>query len=137
MLAATVAYQHGEQWLDELLHALRSNVQLLTTLLAEHLPEVTFTAPDAGYLVWLDCRALRLGDDPTPAFLEQGVALNPGPDFGPTGAGHVRLNLARSPEVLREAVVRMAAALPRRTCSAVSAPGVRSSGSPVAVSSQT
>lgn len=114
VLAAIAAYQHGEQWLDELLPALRDNVQLLTGLLAEHLPEVTFTAPEASYLVWLDCRALQLGDDPAPAFLEQGVALNPGPDFGSPGSGHVRFNLACSAEVLREAVARMVAVRPHR-----------------------
>ena len=47
-----------------------------------------------------------------PLFLERGrVALNSGTDFGTGGAGHVRLNLATSPEVITEAVRRMAAAL--------------------------
>jgi cystathionine beta-lyase len=36
---------------------------------------------------------------------------NPGADFGTGGAGHVRLNLATSPELLTEAVARMASAL--------------------------
>jgi cystathionine beta-lyase len=45
-------------------------------------------------------------------FLRRGrVALSPGETFGTGGAGHVRLNLATSPEVLTEAVDRMAAAV--------------------------
>ena len=39
------------------------------------------------------------------------MALVRGEDFGPGGAGHVRLNLATSPAVLEEAVVRMASAV--------------------------
>ena len=112
VLASTAAYRDGEPWLDTLLRALDANTRLLAELLAEHLPELTFTVPDAGYLAWLDCRGRQLGDDPAPAFLQQGVALNGGPDFGPSGAGHVRLNLACSPQVLREAVARMAQARP-------------------------
>jgi cystathionine beta-lyase len=45
-------------------------------------------------------------------FLSRGrVALSSGIPFGTGGAGHVRLNLATSPEVLSEGVRRMAAAL--------------------------
>ncbi|MEV5906326.1 hypothetical protein AB0L81_41710, partial [Streptomyces sp. NPDC052127] len=40
-----------------------------------------------------------------------GVALSRGLDFGTGGAGHVRLNIATSPEILTEGVRRMAAAL--------------------------
>ena len=36
------------------------------------------------------------------------VALNSGPSFGAGGAGHARLNLACAPEVLEEAVARIA-----------------------------
>lgn len=110
VLAATAAYAGGEPWLDQLLLALRHNVDLLTALLAEHLPEVTFPAPQASYLAWLDCRRLELGDDPTPAFLAHGVALNPGPDFGAPGRGRARVNLACHPDLLRDAVQRLAAA---------------------------
>jgi cystathionine beta-lyase len=39
------------------------------------------------------------------------VALSSGPDFGTGGTGHVRLNLATSPELLTEGVRRMAQAV--------------------------
>jgi len=110
VLAATAAYREGEPWLDDLLAALRDNMTLLGDLLDYHLPEVGFTVPQAGFLAWLDCRALRLGDDPSVTYLERGrVALSPGPDFGAIGRGHARLNVACHPDVLREAVGRMAA----------------------------
>ena len=98
-------------WLDALLAGLASNRALLGELLAEHLPEVALPAAGGHFLAWLDCRGLRLADDPAAVFLERGrVALYSGPKFGTGGAGHVRFNLATSPEILEEAVRRMASA---------------------------
>ncbi|PJE98103.1 cystathionine beta-lyase [Streptomyces carminius] len=112
VIAHSAALRHGGDWLDALLAGLDGNRRLLAGLLAEHLPAVRYRPAQGTYLAWLDCRALGLGDDPAAVFLERGrVALNSGPDFGTGGAGHVRLNTATSPEVLTEAVRRMAAAL--------------------------
>ncbi|MBC6461740.1 aminotransferase class I/II-fold pyridoxal phosphate-dependent enzyme, partial [Actinomadura sp. HBU206391] len=44
-----------------------------------------------------------------------GVAVTPGSAFGPGGEGHVRLSFATSPQILKEALDRMAAALRTRT----------------------
>ncbi|WP_225632645.1 MalY/PatB family protein [Streptomyces solaniscabiei] len=112
VIAHTAALREGTAWLDAVLAGIDENRRLLTDLLAARLPGVVHHPGEATYLAWLDCRALGLGDDPAQAFLHRGrVALSPGPDFGTGGAGHVRLNLATSPEVITEAVRRMAAAL--------------------------
>ncbi|MFI2425656.1 MalY/PatB family protein [Streptomyces sp. NPDC018955] len=114
VLAHTAALRDGTAWLDALLAGLDTNRRLLADLLAERLPAVRYRPGDATCLAWLDCRALGLGDDPAGTFLRHGrVALNPGPSFGTGGAGHARLNLAASPEVLEEAVWRMADAVER------------------------
>ncbi|MFD9703886.1 MalY/PatB family protein [Lentzea sp. NPDC059081] len=111
VLAHTAAFTDGVDWLDALLEGLDENRRLLTGLLAEHLPEVRYAPGQGTYLAWLDCRGLGLGDDPARTFLKHGkVALNPGMPFGTGGAGHVRMNLATTPEVLVEAVRRMARA---------------------------
>jgi cystathionine beta-lyase len=112
IIAQVAALRHGGRWLDDLLGGLDANRSLLAELLAEHLPAVRYRRPQGTYLAWLDCRALSLPDDPAAVFLERGrVALNSGTSFGTGGAGHVRLNLATSAEILGEAVVRMAAAV--------------------------
>jgi len=112
IIAQVAALRHGERWLDDLLGGLDANRSLLAELLAEHLPAVRYRRPQGTYLAWLDCRALSLPDDPAAVFLERGrVALNSGTSFGTGGAGHVRLNLATSVEILGEAVVRMASAV--------------------------
>jgi cysteine-S-conjugate beta-lyase len=112
VLAAVAAFAESLTWLDALLGQLDANRSLLSALLAEHVPGVRYLPPEASFLAWLDCRALGLGDNPAKAFLDRGrVALSPGPDFGAAGAGFARLNIGTSPELIAEAVRRMAAAV--------------------------
>lgn len=56
--------------------------------------------------------ALNWGDDPAVYALEHArVALANGPMFGASvGRGHARLNFACAPELLEEAITRLAAA---------------------------
>ena len=95
-----------------MLGQLDQNRAVLAGLLTEHLPGVRYTPPRASFLAWLDCRDLGLGDDPAAVFQEKGnVALSHGPHFGAEGHGFARLNMGTSPELLAEAVRRMASAL--------------------------
>ena len=111
VLAATAAFEHGDEWLDALVRHLDRNRALLAELLEEHLPDVGYAPPQAGYLAWLDCSRLDLGIDPSDAFLERGrVALGAGPTFGEQGRGFARLNFGTSAALLEEAVRRMARA---------------------------
>lgn len=113
-IGALAAYREGGEWLDRVLAVLDHNRALLARLLAERLPEVGYEQPRAGYLAWLDFRELGLGEDPSQPLLDRGrVALSPGPQFGPQGAGFARLNLGTSPALVEEAVARIAVAVGR------------------------
>ncbi len=115
-IAAVAAYREGGAWLDEVIAVLDHNRGLLAELLAEHLPEVGYTPPAAGYLAWLDLREFSLGDDPAAPVLAHGkLALSSGPTFGPQGAGFARLNFGTSPAILTEAVNRLTSATKRPT----------------------
>jgi cysteine-S-conjugate beta-lyase len=114
LLATVAAYRDGAPWLDDVIAVIDHNRALLADLLAATLPEVGYTPPRAGYLTWLDLRALDLGDDPSEPLLARGrVAVNPGPTFGPQGVGHVRLNIGASPALVEEAVKRIGKAVGR------------------------
>ena len=110
LLAAVAAFSPAsDPWLDDLLVTLDENRRLLADLLAEHLPQARYRIPDAGYLAWIDLSALGWGDNPSRRILREAkVALHFGPAFGAEGAGHVRLNFGTSPEILTEAIERIA-----------------------------
>lgn len=111
--ASVAAFRDSTEWLDGALDEIQRSSALLEELLAERLPAVHYRPPGASYLAWLDFRETSLGADPSERILAQArVALNAGPTFGRQGAGFARLNLACSPEVLREAIDRIATLLP-------------------------
>jgi cysteine-S-conjugate beta-lyase len=107
--AHVAAFRHGHEWLDALLADLDENRRFAGRLFAERLPQARALIGEGTYLAWLDVRGTGLGDDPAGQFLERGrVALNDGAAFGTGGQGHVRVNLATTPEILDEVVARMA-----------------------------
>jgi cystathionine beta-lyase len=113
IVAARAAYLEGGPWLDALLVRLGDNRALFEALVSEQLPAARMRPLEATYLAWLDARAYGLGN-PAKVALERGrVLVNEGRTFGPGGEGHVRVNLATSPERVAEIVHRLALAWER------------------------
>lgn len=115
LLAAVAAFsEESDVWLDGLLRTLDANRVLLEDLLAARLPAARYRIPDAGYLAWIDLSGLKWGDNPARRILKDAkVALHYGPAFGAEGAGYVRLNFGTSPEIITEAVERIASLVHR------------------------
>lgn len=123
VLAQTAAFAEGEPWLDALLQGLDANRMLLTELLAEHAPQVSYSVPQGTYFGWLDFSEFGYDDAPNggaerpiqgPAkhlLQEAKVALTGGHAFGTGGEQHARLNFATSQALLTEAVQRIGAVL--------------------------
>ena len=108
VVAAIAAWTGGDAWLADVREVLDENRHTLGDLLAGAFPGSRYRMPEATYLAWIDLREAGLGDDPASVFRERGVVLSPGLQFGPQGAGHVRLNFATSPAILAETVKAMA-----------------------------
>ena len=108
--AAIAALTGAGDWLDGVLASIVAQRDLLAELAAAHLPGAIVHRATASYLAWIDFRPLGWGDDPQKRIVRDAkVALSPGPVFGETGRGFARLNFACSPEVLTEAITRIAA----------------------------
>jgi cystathionine beta-lyase len=105
--ATVAAWNQGDDWLADVLSVLDQNRHGLAGLLDEWFPEAVYVPPQATYLAWIDMTGAGFGDDPAATFRERGVELSSGPQFGPQGAGHVRLNFATSPAVLAATVEAM------------------------------
>lgn len=112
MVAAATAYNEGEQWLDNQLHYLEGNLDLLERRLPEVLPGATFIRPEASFLLWIDLTGVPgLEHNPAETLLRTAkIAVSEGTTFGPQGKGHIRLNFATSREILNEALDRIATA---------------------------
>ena len=110
VIAAVAAFTAGGPWLDQLLATLDRRRALLSDLLRQRLPMLTWHPPEATYLAWLNCAALGPDDQARERFLDHGhVALEPGLRFGAIGSGYARLNFATSTDILDQATARMAA----------------------------
>ena len=115
LTAAQAAYQHGQEWLDQLMTYLDGNRDWLENFVANELPGVSMIKPEATYLAWLDCRSLGLEPTPYEFFLKKArVALGDGVNFGKGGEGFVRLNFGCPRSMLEEALERMKLALDNR-----------------------
>ena len=115
-IALQAAYDKGEAWLEELLDYLRGNFSLVSNFVAERLPELSIFPLEGTYLVWIDCRRLRLSDGELKAFLmkKAGVWLDEGTKFGSGGSGFMRLNIACPRSLLEKALLRLEKALAER-----------------------
>lgn len=115
-IAHQAAYRHGDAWLADVTAQVRAHHDTLAHTLGERLPGARWVRPAATYFAWLDLRdtpaVAATGTEPARLLLTEGrLAVNPGPAFGPEGTGHVRLNLATSPEVLGDALDRLVTTL--------------------------
>jgi cystathionine beta-lyase len=109
VIGAVAAFTAGEPWLDQLLLTLDHRRLLLSDLLRQRLPMLTWHPPEATFLAWLNCAALGADNRARERFLDHGrVALEPGLRFGAAGSGYARLNFATSPGILDQATARMA-----------------------------
>jgi cystathionine beta-lyase len=114
VIAASVAYSEGREWLAGVLDYLDTNRHTLGSLLAEHLPDVGYTVPDATYIAWLDCSRLGISGSVAEFFrTEAGVTVTDGALCGSGYEGFVRFIFAMPRPILDEAVRDMAAAVAR------------------------
>jgi len=108
-IALEAAYNQGSQWLEELLSYLRINIDFVENFLKNNIPEIKMLKPEATYMIWLDCRNLKMNDKTLRNFLikEAKIGLNDGPVFGIGGEGFQRMNIACPLSVIEKALIRL------------------------------
>ena len=111
LTAMEAAFTYGEEWLEQLLPYLAVNFDFVTDYCARRIPKIKTFAPDATYLMWLDCRALGMEDGALRDFMIQkaGLGLSEGRNFGL--GGFMRLNAACPRSVLERAMAQLEAAV--------------------------
>lgn len=132
LIAAETAYNECEDWLDQLVAYIDGTQTLVESLLRTQVPSVRAVKPQGTYLAWLDVSAamdrVATGGDlpdapssvdeetPEQRFQRYLVAharihINPGSSYGTGGAGHMRMNVATSRQLVERAVSNLAGAL--------------------------
>lgn len=112
-IATIAAYQKGEEWRKQMLAYVEDNVRFVEDYCRERIPGVRPLRPQASFLVWLNCRGLKLSHDKLlNLFIDKAhLALNDGEMFGPGGEGFMRLNVGTPRSVLRQALEQLAEAV--------------------------
>ena len=82
------------------------NVNFVDEYLKKNIPQIKVYRPQASFLVWLDCRELKLTQPELVQLFEDkaGLALNDGTMFGKEGEGFMRLNIGCPRSILNKAL---------------------------------
>ena len=109
LIAMEAAFNQGEEWLEQLLPYLSANFDYVVDYCAKHIPKIKTYAPDATYLMWLDCRGLGLDNEALRKFMieKAGLGLNEGWTFSRSLDGFMRLNAACPRSVLERAMAQL------------------------------
>jgi len=111
--ALHAAYEHGEEWLKELLKLLNSHQEYVVEMFKTHTPELKVIPAQGTYLLWIDCSRLGMTDEELHQFMvsEARVGLNAGSSYGEEGKQFMRMNIATSRQTLEEGVKQIVKAV--------------------------
>lgn len=110
LVATMAAYtDEGEEYLIQLKKYLEDNIMFVHNYLKENIPQIKSNIPQATYLLWLDCRNLKLSQPDLEEFMlkKAKLGLNPGRVFQKGLEGFMRLNTACPGSVLEKAMKQL------------------------------
>ena len=109
MIATEAAWRTGEAWLDALLVYLTGSRDLLDARLKELIPGARPMRLDSTYLAWVDFSGTGLAPEDVAERVSSRARIfaSPGEQFGPGGAGWLRLNFAMPRPLLEDAFQRL------------------------------
>lgn len=108
-VAVAAAFGGGRPWLDSVIDIIHKNAQYVEETLAEKLPEAVVSPLEGTYLQWVDLGAYVKPNETKTLIQDKcRLAVDYGEWFGGERFGSfIRLNLATSPENIKEAVSRI------------------------------
>ncbi|MGW2562033.1 MalY/PatB family protein [Streptomyces sp. NPDC001514] len=115
LTAHVAAYRQAGEWLDALRAYVAGNLSMIADRLNGAFPVLGWTPPQAGYLAWIDLRALGVPDEALQRELieREKVAIMPGGVYG--APGFVRLNVGCPRAKAEQGVDALVRALSRLT----------------------
>ncbi len=111
-ISVAAAYEHGTEWLNQLLDYIQGNIDYVDNYLKRNMPLIKAIRPQASYLIFLDCRELGFNQEELVDFFvdKAHLALNDGAMFGKEGTGFMRINIGCPRVILQKALSQLEAA---------------------------
>jgi putative C-S lyase len=111
--ACEFAYNHCEEWLEQVIQVIDGNRKYVESFIAKSIPQVKVFELQGTYLMWLDFNGLGMDYKELEVFLQNSAQLflNQGYVFGNGGHGFVRMNIACPRWVIEDAMDRLLRAL--------------------------
>ena len=111
-ITVAAAYEHGTEWLNQLLNYIQGNIDYVDNYLQKNMPLIKAIRPQASYLIFLDCRELGFNQEELVDFFvdKAHLALNDGAMFGKEGTGFMRINAGCPRVILQKALSQLEAA---------------------------
>ena len=108
-IASQAAYEKGSGWRTQMLKYIENNILFVDKFLKENIPQIKAIIPEASFLLWLDCRELRLKQyELVFLFINWArLALNNGILFGQEGEGFMRMNVGTPRSILEQALTQL------------------------------
>lgn len=113
VVANQVAMNEGKEWFKQVTKYIEDNITFATDYISKNIPQIKYTFPQGTYLLWLDCRELKLSQDELVKFFvnDARLALNDGSTFGEEGIGYMRMNIACPRVTLEKALEQLSEAV--------------------------
>ena len=108
-IALIAAYNHGEDWLEQLLVYIHGNYEYLKERIAAMNAGFEVLRLEGTYLAWVDVSSLGMPVDGLCTRLREQahIRFTPGTAYGDDGEGYIRINLATQRARLAEALDRL------------------------------
>src|SRR5699024_6996031 len=114
--AGEAAYNHGDDYVDQLVEYIGQNFKFANDYINENMNGVKLIKPEGIYLAWIDFRGTGLSNEEINSLIleDAKVAIDFGEWFGPGGKGFARFNFACPRSIIQEALERIDRALKNR-----------------------
>ncbi|MBF8983888.1 pyridoxal phosphate-dependent aminotransferase [Lutibacter sp. B2] len=109
IVATQAAYNHGEEWLEQVIEYIEDNMSYIDEFLKDKLTKVKMIKSEGTYLAWLDFSDLGLSKDELWDIIvkKAKVGLDDGSIFGEEGIGFQRINVGCPRSILEECMNRI------------------------------
>ena len=107
--ATIAALNNGDNWLNELNLYIDNNFKYLEDYLNKYLPKLKLTKREATYLAWVNISAYSNDSLKFRDFIREktGLFVSDGVEYGASGEGFIRINLATSLSNVKDGLLRL------------------------------